>query len=239
MKAAGIIKYILLLMGAGILTYAAINWQETRSFIAKAEKTKGTVVKMVHGRSKKSKALRPVVHFTDRSGKSIVFISQTGSDPPAFVKGETVNIFYKPEKPENAKIDSVFELWGITILSGITGGIFFLAGGGMFVIPMMKKRQENYLKQNGTPIETRLHAVIHRTSVRIGGKSPYQILSEWVNPANGKLHVFKSRNIWYDPSLMIMTEKIRVFIKKNDPKKYAVDLSFLPDKPDQDMDHNH
>jgi hypothetical protein len=37
-------------------------------------------------------------------------------------------------------------------------------------------------------------------------------------------------NLWYDPSGQIDREKITVFMERNNPTKYYVDLSFLPSK---------
>jgi hypothetical protein len=212
MKPSPIIPYILVLLGAGILTFGALSWRDTRSFIAKAEKAED---------------------------RGVEFMPQAGSDPAASPKGDVVIVPFQPDSPRNARLDNYFQLWGATLLSGITGAVFFLAGFGMFLVPLLKKRKDRYLRQNGTAIETHLQSVVLNTSVRVRGKSPWQIISQWVDPENGMKHVFKSAYIWYDPSLLIMTEKIRVFIRKNDPEAYVVDISFLPEHPPEDMEHPH
>ena len=55
------------------------------------------------------------------------------------------------------------------------------------------------------------------------------IVSQWQNPATSKLHIFESDNIWFDPTDFIKTDKIKVWIDRKNPKKYMVDLSFLPE----------
>ena len=42
------------------------------------------------------------------------------------------------------------------------------------------------------------------------------------------MHVFESDNVWFDPTSYVKGRKITVFIENDNPKKYLVDLSFLP-----------
>ena len=65
-------------------------------------------------------------------------------------------------------------------------------------------------------------------SLTVNDRSPFLILTQWLNPATSELHIFESNNIWFDPTNHIKTKKIRVFIDRKNPKKYYVDLSFLP-----------
>ena len=58
--------------------------------------------------------------------------------------------------------------------------------------------------------------------------NPYLIYVQWKKPMTSKLHVFKSENIWFDPTDHINTDEITVLIESNNPKKYYVDTSFLP-----------
>ncbi|MNC77488.1 hypothetical protein D3C75_1294550 [compost metagenome] len=54
------------------------------------------------------------------------------------------------------------------------------------------------------------------------------IRSQWLNPRTSEVHLFESDNIWFDPSDYLKDESISVFIDKKNPKKYHVDISFLP-----------
>lgn len=43
------------------------------------------------------------------------------------------------------------------------------------------------------------------------------------------MHVFVSDCIWFDPTDHIDTDELTVLIDKDSPKKYYVDISFLPE----------
>jgi hypothetical protein len=51
---------------------------------------------------------------------------------------------------------------------------------------------------------------------------------QWLDPTSSQVRVFESHNLWFDPTAYIKDKKIRVFLDMHNPKKYYVDLSFLP-----------
>jgi hypothetical protein len=227
-KPSTIIKTLLAFSGAVLLTYAAMSWQDIRSFLSKAERAEGTVVNLAPGHANKSGSLRPVILFTDRSGNPVAFFSDAGGRKPASRRGDTVRVLSLPQKPEGARIDSFSLLRSEQLLSGFTGTLFLLAAAGMVTDPLRKKRRMRMLMERGTAIETRLEAVEQITGIKTGGKSRFQVVSQWTNPATEKKHFFRSEYLHEDPSEYIVTEIIRVFIRRNNPKKYCIDLSFLP-----------
>lgn len=85
-----------------------------------------------------------------------------------------------------------------------------------------------YLEQYGTRIVTDFQDVSINTSLSVNGKYPFVGVSQWQNPETSKVHVFTSSNIWFDPTNFIKTDKIIVIVDKRNPKRYSVDLSFLP-----------
>jgi hypothetical protein len=232
-KPSVIIKILIAFSGAALLAYAAVSRQDTRSFLANAERAKGTVVKLAPGHANKSGSLRPVILFTDRSGNPVAFIAHAGSRQPAFRRGNNVRVLYLPQKPEEARIDSFSRLRGGLLLSGFTGTIFLLAAAVMFTAPLRKKRRIRMLMERGLAIETHLEAVEQITGIKSGGISRFQVVSQWTNPVTGIKHRFRSGYLREDPSEYIVTEKIRVFIQGNNPKKYCVYLSFLPNSENE------
>lgn len=228
MKVIAIVKYTFTLIGIGMLTGALLLYKSTSAFLAEATKTEGTVVDLVRSQSSDSTTYRPVVHFLDQNGQAIEFISSTGSNPPSYSKGQKVEVLYRPTNPQDAKINGFFSLWGgPTILSGV-GGVFFIVGAGIILAGSLRNRKDEFLRKNGTPIETDFQGVEKNTAFSVNGKHPFLVLTQWLNPATSELHIFKSNNLWFDPTSFIKTKKITVFIEKNNPKKYFVDLSFLP-----------
>ncbi|OUL22547.1 DUF3592 domain-containing protein [Nostoc sp. 106C] len=106
----------------------------THSFVGTAESIKGTVIDLKRRSSTDSKgrassAYYPVVKFTPSSGEPTVFESNTGSKPPAFSKGQQVEVLYNPQKPNSAMINSWLELWFLPAMFTGMGSIFVLIGG--------------------------------------------------------------------------------------------------------------
>ena len=228
MKTITIFKYVFLLVGIGMLAGSWSWYQNTRSFIGQAAKAEGTIVELVRSNSSDSTTYRPVVHFNNQNGEQIEFTSSAGSNPPSYSKGEKVEVLYLPNEPRNAKINGFFSLWGGSLIIGGIGGVFFLIGAGILLVSLLKSRSDEYLKKHGASIETEFQSVAINTSLKVNGRSPFRVLTQWLNPATSELHIFESNNIWFDPTSHIKTKKIRVFIDRKNPKKYYVDLAFLP-----------
>ncbi len=176
MKTIAIIKYALTAVGLALLIGALFWYQNVKTFIAGASVAQGTVVELVRSQSgSDSPTYRPVVRF-NANGRAVEFVSSSGSNPPSYSRGEKVEVFYQPSKPQNAMINGFFSLWGGPLIVGGLGAVFF----------------------------------------------------QWQDPATSELHIFKSNNLWFDPSEHIKQQQITVFIEGGNPKKYFVDLSFLP-----------
>ena len=170
----------------------------------------------------------PVVHFTSQNGEAVEFVSSTGSNPPSYSRGERVEVLYQPEEPQNAKINSFFSLWGGPVILGGLGGVFFLVGAGLVFAGAREARKDESLKRNGMPIEGDFQSVVINRSLAVNGRHPFRVMTQWQNPMTSEVHIFESNDVWFDPSAYIKGSKIRVFVDKHNPRKYYVDLSFLP-----------
>ncbi|MBM0744338.1 DUF3592 domain-containing protein [Phormidium sp. CLA17] len=225
MKAIG---YPFLLAGIGMLAATFFTYINTNTFLKDAIKTEGTVIELIRSRSDDSITYQPVVVFVSQKGEKIEFTSSSSSNPPSYSKGQTVEIFYLPNEPQKAEINGFFSLWGAPTILGAIGSIFSTVGASLLIALMRKEREEKYLKQQGTPIETKFKSVEIDTTESINDRHPFRVITQWQNPSTKEIHVFESNSIWYDPSEFITSDLITVFIERENPKKYLVDLSFLP-----------
>jgi len=82
---------------------------------------------------------RPKVRFRTEAGREIIFVSQTGSQPPTFHEGEPVPVLYDPADPSQASINTFGEQWLETLILGGSGSGFLLLGGG--VLAFTRKRR--------------------------------------------------------------------------------------------------
>ncbi len=228
MKSLSIIKYLFSIIGLGMLLGALYWYQSIQSFTEEALLTEGTVLELVASRSDDSYVYKPLVRFTTERGESIEFISGTGSNPPGFTVGETVEIFYRAADPQETMINDFFSLWGGPLIVAGMGIIFFIIGGSIILVTLLQKQKEQYLKTNGLPVQTKFQSVEINAHLTVRGRNPYRVLTQWQNPETSEIHVFKSNNLWFDPTDYITEDYITVLIERTNPKKYYVDLSFLP-----------
>jgi hypothetical protein len=240
MKALTLIKYLFVLIGGAMLIGAGFAAANTRSFLAHALRTEGTVVALqprhstngystssTTSSSTRSLTFAPLVRFM-HAGQVIDFTASTASNPPAYHIGETVPVLYEDTPPFKARIDSFFSLWGATVIVGGLGTVFLLIGALLIIVPRMNARADDRLRHEGVPVDADLQSVDLNTTVTVNGRNPFRITAQWQDPTTSRVYVFVSRNIWFDPSKYITGKSVRVFIAQGNPKRYYVDLSFLP-----------
>lgn len=226
------------LTGIGMLIGAFSSYRNTSSFVKEASRAEGTVVDIVLvdmgvNTRRTSSVYKPTINFVNHEGEKVEFTSSVGTNPPSYSKGQKVEILYRPTEPQNAQINDFGSLWSDSIiLAGMGGGFFIL--GIIVVITFalalsgLSDRKNEFLKKSGVPIQTKLQSVEINTSLSVNGVHPFVVLTQWHNPSTSEQHIFRSDNLWFDPSDYIKSERITVFIEENNPKKYYVDLSFLP-----------
>lgn len=220
---------IFALVGAVMLTISAFLYFNEQQFLGRAHTTSGVVIEMGESRSSKgSSTYYPIVEFADNTGKVTRFSSSYSSNPPAYEVGETVEVLYEPGKPAQAEIKGFFSQWLGVIITGLIGIIFDIIGVINLFLSFKFRKKEKWLLQHGRKIETQFQSVNQNTSLRINGRSPFVVYSQWLNPHTQQVHVFKSDSIWYDPSTYIHNQKVPVWVDPNNYKRYRVDLSFLP-----------
>jgi hypothetical protein len=241
MKIVTILKWLFAVLGAGMLIGAAVSLVHTRSFLAQASRAQGTVVALQPRHSRHtntngtnssdtgdSVTFAPLVRFSYAS-QVIDFTSSSSSNPPSYRIGETVRVLFLESNPSSARIDSFFPVWGATVILSSLGSVFFLIGGGMIIVPRMGARADERLLQEGIPVEATFVSVDRNPSVTVNGRNPFRITAQWQDPATLRVYVFVSRNIWFDPTPYVQGKSVKVYIARGNPKKYYVDLSFLPE----------
>jgi len=235
-KATKIVTVLFTLIGVAMLIGGVFMFNRTRRFTQRSVATTGTVVELLlESRSSTSAGRRtvghsyyPLIRFKTKSGQVVEFKSSFGSNPPSYVVGARVPILYDPDNPHRAEINSFMSLWmGVIILLAL-GGIFTAVGVGTVLVAVASKRKIEWLKTAGEKIATDFQRVELDTSVKVRGRSPYRIISQWHDPTTNKVYVFESENIWFNPEEYIKGDKIDVYVDINNPKNYYMDISFLP-----------
>jgi len=213
-------------VGLLFLLALAVVASNTARFTARASKARGTVVDLVTGRG-----YHPVIKFTTQDKRQVTFVSSIGSSPPRFKKGHKVRVIYDPRRPSRARINSGFAIWLPAVLLAL-GTVAFGGSGTVMVLAALRRlRMNEWLRKFGRPIGTEYQAVTVDRTVSLNGRHPYRIVTQWRNPATGVYYSFLSPNIWFDPEPYAAGRNIVVRIDPAKPKRYLMDIEFLPKVP--------
>ena len=115
-----IIPPLFLAIGIGAWSLSAYLYTNVRQLLAEGEHARGTVTAL----SRSGSAYFPVVAFKTAEGTQIEFVGKSGSSSPTFVKGQQVEVIYRPENPNNAKINTFLDLWAPPYSSQFSGQYF-------------------------------------------------------------------------------------------------------------------
>lgn len=183
----------------------------------------GVVVELVRG-------CRPMVEFSTPTGEPVRFTGRVCSKPPAYAVGDAVTVRYDPAEPGKAGLDGFRENWFASLVLGFIGAGFTLIGSFLVLPSLLSSRRARALAVSGQEIFAEPVDVQRNTSYSVNGEHPWRIIAQWQNPATGKLHLFRSDNLWFDPSRFVGSRQhIRVLIDPAKPGRYSMDLSFLPE----------
>lgn len=234
MKILKLVSGVFSIVGVGLLLGSAFVFSDVTSFTGRAMQADGTVIDLERSRSSSSSSSgssvtwRPVVEFTTATGRRIEFVSSVGSSPPSHRVGEPVKVLYQPADPDSARIDSFFQLWFGFLIVFTLGSVFTAIGLGMIVVRARARKRAEWLHQHGVRMKTAYSRVALNQSLRVNGRSPWQIITQSADPSSNTIRVFESENIWFDPSEYIKGDTIDVLVDRNDPNRYVMDISFLP-----------
>ncbi|MEW2129006.1 DUF3592 domain-containing protein [Streptomyces sp. NPDC005435] len=108
------------------------------SFLSSAERAQGTVIALNwgsshsgYGRSSRGSggpSAHPVVTFRAKDGEQHMFTSSAGSNPPAYDRGESVEVLYRANDPDDARINGFLSLWLLPVVFGGLGVVFTAIG---------------------------------------------------------------------------------------------------------------
>jgi len=124
-------------------------------------------------------------------------------------------------------LHDVTGLWSSAIAPGVLGTAFLSISGLVFFLQARRARLKKYLLSYGMRIQTDFQSV-QTGFIAVNRRTPFRIMTQWLDPATSSVRVFQSEDIWFDPTRYITQKHITVLIDKENTNRYYVDLSFLP-----------
>jgi hypothetical protein len=215
MKPGNIILLVICLLAIGIGTAIYL---EASAFQKTAKITVGTVTS--------SDATFYYVQYTSDDGVERTFKGSHGKTKKGY-PGEKKKIFYQADNPDKARITD-----------GVKGGKKVIIFAVLLLIMDIyliytnrkKNRRSTDFKANGRKVEAEIMKIDVDLETTFMEKHPYFIDCRWVDPMTGRDYYRTIRNIWTDPKpLLAGRTRIDVYIDRQDPEKYYMDIEFLGD----------
>ena len=129
---AGLLFFgVFALVGTGLLIGAYYSYQYTQRIMKAGVEAQGVVIDTRYSRDKQGRttsAQAPVIQFKTADGTPVTYYSQTYTSPASFDVGETVKLWYMPEKPQEDVILEGMTRWILPAVLGFMGVIFALIG---------------------------------------------------------------------------------------------------------------
>lgn len=165
------------------------------------------------------------IKYISGDGIERTYSGKHGGKGRKYHDGEKVKVFYQVDNPDKCRISD-----------GVKGGkrvifwSFILLLFNLFSIynGRKKERSDKHFKTTGRRVEAQILKTDVDTTITVLKKNPYYIDCKWTDPITGREYAHTIRYIWTDPkTLLDGPSKIDVYIDRDDPEKYYMDIKFL------------
>lgn len=115
---------------------------------------------------------------------------------------------------------------GAIIFLLVFGGLglaFMIAGAIVLLCFINKKRRSDRLISEGNYVMAEIMEVTRNLNVRINNRHPY-IVKCCYQDGYGNLHIFKSRNLFFDPRTILKDNMVRVYVDGENYNHYYMDI---------------
>lgn len=149
------------------------------------------------------------------------FDSRLGFYSSAMRVGDPITVYYHPEDP------SVIRTKSSRMISWIFGGVgaaVLITGIILIVASFRKKSRENQLKKTGMRLDARIVGIAVDPRLSSNYQHPYILQCQYEGPG-GRVYLFKSGPIWYDPTNLLTDDHVPVYVERENYDRYYVDIS--------------
>ncbi len=147
-----------------------------------------------------------------------------GSYSSSYFVGKEIDILYDINDPSQITAKGTRF---IVLLMPFMGLVFGCVGAWPLFSPRIKRRRKDALRETGITIHASYMGTEENRSFAVNGRHPYRITCRWRDPEDGTEQIFRSENLWQDPSDRIESRHITTFTVYMDPnkkKRYVMDL---------------
>lgn len=134
--------------------------------------------------------------------------------------GSSIYLTLREGMPETIIFLIVFDGLGI---------LFFILGLLFFFILIRKRMKIRRLLEKGNYIMAEVSEILRNDTIQINSRHPYVVKCRYQD-GFGKIHIFKSRNLMYNPRGILKDNMVRVYVDGENYKHYYVAIDeILPE----------
>lgn len=144
-----------------------------------------------------------------------------------YYTGDKVRLIYQPDNPDKPRLTDGKKTGKRVIVI-----MMLLLILNLYFIYTNKKRSKtaNIFKTTGRKVEAEITKIDIDMKTTVLNKHPHFIDCRWVDPMTGKEYTHTIKNIWVDPySVLAGRKTIDVYIDRQNPDKYFMDIDFVGD----------
>lgn len=104
------------------------------------------------------------------------------------------------------------------------GGTFAAAGLVIILMQVRIAKRKRRLLESGKRIYAEIAEIYQDTSIYVNGNCPWRVSCRYLDE-KGTIHVFRSDCLGYDPSGLLMSNMVPVYIDEERTDRYVVDLT--------------
>ncbi len=168
-------------------------------------------------------------HGSDMTGTTIVRYSANGQahtcglnyTSTSLHKGDTITINYLKTDPRKARYIAGNRF--IIILSAVMALVFGGMGAALLLAQRRRKRKTMRLIKTGMMVEADITDISENMYMSMDGRHPIIISCRYTSP-EGRVYLFRSSSSWYGSYDITPKKKIKVYIDREDPSFYYVDV---------------
>lgn len=169
---------------------------------------------------------KPVVRFPISDTRHVTIVGGTATTPPAYDIGQKLPVYFDPNQPAHAFIDTYLERWFVPSLVGGLALLFTVLGAGFVLYTGCRRRRIARLRRNGMKVSGRIVDVSQSRIVNLNRRPTWQIAASW--DANGQSGRALSFHMIRDPRpLLGERRQIDVWVDPRNPRLAWVDTDFL------------
>lgn len=110
----------------------------------------------------------------------------------------------------------------LLIFGGI-GLLFFILGLIFLIVVAQKKARSDKLLNAGNYVMAEIHEVALNYNVAVNRRHPYIVRCRYQD-MYGNVHIFKSRDLYFDPTDLFKDQMVKVYVDGENYKRYYVDI---------------